>query len=258
MKRFIALFCALIIAGAVCSACGSKPKENGNTEPTGAAPTAAPAETVAATQEAEATVAPATQEVLHDPASAQLSDLVKNAKESVIVQPGGGEKRCAIPEILLDSSDAKAANSEIMEKHGDYFEDPSSHEYVNELNYEAYLFDKYLSVYIKSKVDGGNTSGLCYCFDITTGSELNGETLCSMTGRDYNTAIGTLKTNLTSYYDEKYSRLPNNDDYRNKTLSDSNVNASKLFLDDAHKLTAMVNIYAAVGGGNWVVTIPAE
>ena len=120
------------------------------------------------------------------------------------------------------------------------------------------MYDKFLSVYVKDYVDGGNTSGLCYCFDITDGSELSAEKLCSMTEHDYNTVIGTLKTNLTSYYDDKYSKLPGNDEERSKTLADSNIKASKMFLDDSHELTAMVQIYAAVGGGRWVETIPAE
>ena len=265
MKRLLTLLLAGVLAASALSACSVLPKKK--TYPTDAPlPTYVPSSKKAQSekekdeeqQDPDVASSTASDEVKDDPSDAVISDYVKNAKESVIVLPGGGEKRCAIPEILFDTDDAKAANSEIMEKHGDYFDDPESHDYVSELNYEAYLYDKYLSVYIKSKVDGGNTSGLSYCFDITTGNELNSEKLCSMTGHDYNTAISALKTNLTSYYDDKYSKLPKNSDYRDKTLADSNIKASKMFLNESHQLTATVSIYAAVGGGNWVETISAE
>ena len=263
MKRLTALLLAGMLAASALSACTSSPKKEEKTSATDVPSSAyaSSSKSDKSGEEVDTDVASSNasdEEMKSDPAAAALSDYIKNAKESVIILPGGGEKRCAIPEILMDSSDAKAANNEIMEKYGDYFNDPEGHEYVIELNYEAYLYDKFLSVYVKSKVDGGNTSGLCYCFDITDGSELSTEKLCSMTDRDYNTAIGALKTNLTSYYDDKFGKLPGNDEMRSQTLADSNIKASKLFLNDAHELTAMVQIYAAVGGGNWVETISAE
>lgn len=268
MKRLIALLLAGVLAASALSACSFLPKKAKPTSPTDAPlPTYAPSSKPSKSDKAKddekhdpdvASSAARDEEMKNDPATAVISDYIKDAKESVIILPGGGEKRCAIPEILLDSSDAKAANAEIMEKYGDYFNDPEGHNYVIELNYEAHLYDRFLSVYIKEKVDGGNSLGLCYCFDITDGSELSAEKLCSMTNHDYNTAISTLKTNLTSYYDDKYSKLPGNDEERSKTLADSNIKGSKMFLNDSHELTAMVQIYAAVGGGRWVETIPAE
>ena len=266
MKRLLTLLLAGILAAVALSACTSLPGKK--TEPTDASlPTYVPSSKTAQSDDAkddnekqdpDVASSTASDEVKDDPSDVVISDYVKNAKESVIVLPGGGEKRCAIPEFLFDTDDAKAANSEIMEKHGDYFEDPEAHNYVSELNYEAYLYDKYLSVSIKSRLDGGNTTGQSYCFDVTTGNELSSEKLCSMIGRDYNTAISTLKTNLTSYYDDKYSKLQGNDEMRNKTLADNNIKASKMFLNESHQLTATVSIFAAVGGGNWVETISAE
>ena len=254
MKRIIALFCVLIITGAVCSACGNKPKGNDTPAPTAAEATAAPTEAVTASKAADAPAAADTQA----PKTAEVSDYVKNAKENVVVLPGGGEKRLRLPELLIDSSDARAANQEIMMKFGEYFDDPEAHNYVISMDYDAYLYQNILSVFIKSSVDGGNSSGLCYCFDVDSGSALSGRELCTAIGMDYDTALGTLKTNLTSYYDDKYSQLPNNDEMRSQTISDTNVKASKMFLNGSHQLTAMVEIYAAVGGGRWVDTIAAE
>ena len=70
-----------------------------------------------------------------------VSDYVKNAKENVVVLPGGGEKRFRLPELLIDSSDARAANNEIMTKFGSYFDDPEARNYVISMDYEAYLYD---------------------------------------------------------------------------------------------------------------------
>lgn len=253
MKRIIALLCALIIAGTVCCACNSKPKENDKPAPTSVEATAAPSEIVGATKAAEAATVSDTQ----TPKTAEVSDYVKNAKENVVVLPGGGEKRFRLPELLIDSSDARAANNEIMTKFGSYFDDPEARNYVISMDYDVYLYNNILSVYIKSSVDGGNSSGLCYCFDVDSGSELSGRELCSAIDLDYDMALGTLKTNLTSYYDDKYGQLQGNDEMRSQTLSDSNVKASRMFLNGSHQLTAMVELYAAVGGGRWVDTISA-
>lgn len=264
MKRLLTILLAGVLAVGVLSACGTAPKKEDKT-----APTDAPLSTSASSSKSaksdnvkddpEAVSSNASDEERKGEASTgTTSDYVKNARETVIVQTGGTEKRCRIPEILLDSSDAKAANSEIIEKYGEIFDAPDTHHYILALDYEAYLYDKFLSVYINCRVDGGNSDGLCYCFDITTGNALGSEQLCSMLGRDYNTATDKLKTNLISYYDEKFSMLQGNDEMRSQTLADSNVKASKMFLNESHQLTAMVNIFAAVGGGRWVETISAE
>lgn len=264
MKRLLTLLLAGVLAAGALSACGSVSKKETNT-----APTDAPLPTYAASSKsAGADSAEDDPEAVSSNASDEerkgedsigtLSDYVKNARETVIVQGGGTEKRCRIPKILLDSSDAKAANSEITAKYGEIFDAPDRHSYIISLDYEAYLYDKFLSVYINCRVDGGNSDGLCFCFDVTTGKVLGSETLCSMLGRDYNTVLGKLKDNLTSYYDKKFSMLQDNDEMRSQTLADSNVDSTKMFLNESHQLMAMVNIYAAVGGGQWVETISAE
>ena len=255
MKRMIALLCALVLIGTICCGCSIFPIPKRVPRPT-VAP--APTETVAATQEATtapATSAPATQA----PASiGKLSDYVKTAKEATVVMPGGDEKHLRIPEILLDSTDADAANESIEGKFGEYIDDKNAHEHVISLDYEASLNDKILSVLVKGTFDGGNSYGQCYCFDVLTGVKLSNAALCKLAGHDYDAACSALKSNLTTYYDEKYSGMPGNDDMRSQTLDDSNVKAAAMYLDASGKLMAMVDIYAAVGGGHWIESIPAE
>ena len=187
-----------------------------------------------------------------------LSDYVKTAKEATQSFSDGNTVTYRLPEILLDSSDAAAANKEIMDEYGDDCKTYDDYSPISKLDYEATLYDKYLSVIVTTNVDGGNSYGLCYCFDVTTGSKLNNETLCSMTGHDYNTAIETLTANVTAGYDESYSKLPGNDSEREKTLASDNISASKMYLDESGKLMSLVDIYAAVGGGHWANTFAAE
>lgn len=192
------------------------------------------------------------------PSVGTLDDYVKTAKQATQSFGDGNTTTYRLPEILLDSTDAKAANDEIMNRFGDMCKNYGEYSPVISLDYEAYLNDKYLSVLVTDKVDGGNSYGLCYVFDVTTGDQLNNETLCSMTGRDYNAAIATLTDNLTTDYNASYSGLPGNDDYRTKTLSSSNISDAPMYLDGSGSLKALVNIYAAVGGGNWVKSYAAE
>ena len=250
MKRMIALLCALVLIGTVCCGCSIFPIPKRVSKPT-VAP--APSETVAATQ--EATTAPATQA----PAViGKLSDYVKTGKEATVVMSGGKEKHLRLPEIRLDSTDAAAANNAIDGKFGEYIDDKDAHDYVISLDYEAYLNDKILSVLVKGSVDGGNSYGQCYCFDVLTGVKLSNVAVCELTGHDYDAACAAIGSNLKTYYDEKYSGLPGNDEMRSQTLDESNVKNAIMYLDGSGKLMAMTDIYAAVGGGHWVESIPAE
>lgn len=257
MKKMIALLCAVILIGTICCSCSIFPFPKRIPKPTDVpiqSVTEAQAQTEPATLTPE-TQAPATQAPA---AIGQLSDYVKTGKEAAVVMPGGDEKHLRLPEILIDSADATAANQAINGLFGEYIDDTEAHSYVISLDYEAYLNDKILSVYIKGSVDGGNSYGQCYCFDVLTGVKLSNAALCTMSGRDYDSACSALKSNLTTYYDEKFSGMPGNDELRSQTLDDSNVNAAVMYLDGSGKLKAMVDIYAAVGGGHWVDTIPAE
>lgn len=254
MKRIMAIICAVILIGTVFSACNLFQKPNH--EPTQSTPSAVVTEASATqaveeTEASQATAVPATQA----PADGgTLSDYVRTAKEAQV----SDSKTLRLPEILLDSADADAANSEIMTRFGEYVDDPEANNYVISLDYEAYLNGEILSVMVSGSFDGGNSYGQCYSFDVTTGVKLSNAALCTMSGHDYDTAKTALKTNLTTYYDEKYSGMPGNDEMRDQTLDDANITAAIMYLDGSGKLMAMTDIYAAVGGGHWVTSISAE
>ena len=145
MKRMIALICTAVLITTVCCGCSLLPKKGDDPPQTSssASATQAPAATQApqATQ-AQETAAPATQAPADDTVGA-LSDYVVTAKEANV-----SGRTLRLPEILLDSDDADAANSAIMEKFGEYIDDPDAHNYVSALDYEAYLNGKVLSVLV--------------------------------------------------------------------------------------------------------------
>ena len=248
MKKLFSVLLVCVITASALSACSlipgfGRPK---NTP----APTAAPA----VTEAPAVTAAPAATEA----PIGSLSDYVQIAKKASFTFEDGTTRTYQLPEIELSSADAAAANTEIMDRFGDDVKEYTDYSPVVSLDYEAYLNDQFLSVIVTGKYDGGNSYGLCYTFDVTNGSELNSVTLCSMLGRDYNDAINKLTENLTAYYDEKYGAMPGNDTERAKTLDSANISAAKMYLDGNGFLTALVDIYAAVGGGHWVDSVSAQ
>ena len=187
-----------------------------------------------------------------------LDSYVKTAKEATFSFDNGVENTYRLPEVLLDSSDAISANKEIMDRFGEDCVGGRGYSPVISMDYEAYLSEKYLSVLVTAKYEGGNSYGLCYAFDVTNGNKLNSETLCTAVGHDYDKTIAALTANLTKEYDDRYAQLPGNETERAKTLAEDNIKAAKLYLDNAGKLNALVDLYAAVGGGHWVDTFSAE
>ena len=251
MKRLLALLLVCFLAASALSACSIFPRfsKQRPTEPEYTTPTAA-----AVTEASAETSAPAPTEA----PIGTLDSYVKPAKKASFTFEDGNTKTYQIPEILLDSDDAAAANAEIMDRFGDDVKEYDDYSPVVSLDYEAYLNDAYLSVIVTGKFDGGNSYGLCYSFNVLNGNELNSSTLCSAIGRDYNTALSKLTENLTAEYDEKYGSMPGNDGERSKTLDSANIKAAKMYLDGSGKLMAMVDVYAAVGGGHWIYSISAE
>lgn len=258
MKKYLSVLFASILVMAMLSACSLLPGAKPAPQPTQAAQAATeaakPSESVAAQAESTASKTQATTEK----AVGKLEDYVRTAKEATFVFDNGPTNTYRIPEILLSGEEAKAANDEIMERFGDDVQSGSGYCPVISLDYEAYLNDKYLSVIVSGRFDGGNSYGLCYTFDVTTAKNLDSETLCSVTGRDYNASLNTLGANLTTEYDSRFGSLPGNDKERTKTLDVENLGAAKMYLGSSGKLMAMVDLYAAVGGGHWTETIGAE
>lgn len=244
MKRTIALLLILIFALAALSACSINININ---KPTEADSTAASSEaaTQAATESDEPTAAPI----------GTLSDYVKTGKEATVTYGDGNTNTLRIPELLLDSADAKAANEELQSKFGSALDNGSSYSGMYALDYEAYLNGSVLSVVTVGKYDGGNTYGLAYNFDVLTGKKLDNKQVCDMSGENYEEELADLREELEEYYEEKYGSMPGNDAEREKTFSDDNLKQAVMYLDNDGDFMALVDVYAAVGGGHWVVQL---
>lgn len=258
MKKTIALLIALIFVMSALSACslfGIRIGGQQATTPQIIIPTEGQAETAAdAVTEAPVieTEAPATEAVI-----GTVDDYVRVAKQATSYVDGN-EKTVRIPEIVLNSDDADAANIEILNRFGEEVQEYTEYMPVISLDYEAYLSGKVLSVITIGKFDGGNSYGLCHVFDVTTGKALDSKDVCTAALTEYTSAVSALTSNLTAYYDETYGALPGNDSEREKTLADDNVRDAKMYLDNSGNLMALTEIYAAVGGGHWVSQISAQ
>lgn len=242
MKKTIAILIAAVLAVSALSACSININLNTSTEE----PTIVEATTAATT----AATDPTATEAETKAAAGKLEDYVKTAAENTVTSGDGKTNTLRYPEILLDSSDAKAANKELSDKFAEAI-DGTRGAYA--IDYEAYLNGNILSVVTMSKLDGGNTFGLCYNFDVTTGKKLSNQDICAAAGKTYDELKKELKEKITAHYDDKWSSVPGNEEYREKTLSDDNLNAAVFYLTDGGKVSALADTYAAVGGGHWVV-----
>lgn len=184
-----------------------------------------------------------------------VDDYVRTAEETTMSYDSDITFR--LPEILLNSPDAENANTEIMDEYYYLLRNGDAYYGANTLDYEAYLNDKILSVIVTSRFDGGNSYGLVYNFDVTTGERLDNESLCSLTGREYGTVMSDLHDYLTSYY-ESFGNFTGNDSERERTLSDDNLYSSVIYIGKDDHLMAFCHIYAAIGGGEWVTTLEIE
>ena len=182
-----------------------------------------------------------------------LSDYVRTAREVIREFSDGNTNTLRLPELLLSGDDAAAANKELSETFGDM---TNSGMYA--LDYEACLSGSVLSLVTTAKYDGGNSDALCCNFDVITAERLDSEALCAALGYDHDAVVKALKANLADYYEEKYASIPGNDTEREKTLSDENLREAALYLSADGKPAAIVDIYAAVGGGHWVAQLDAE
>lgn len=253
MKRIGIILLAVILVVSVLSACSrNKP------QPSESSSSAASSQADVKATEKEATKA-ATEKATDAPAEqiGTIDDYVETAKEKTVDFGDGNTNTLRIPAILLGGSDAVNANAEIMEQYGSVFDEGKGQSGIYSLDYEASLNDKVLSVVVNAKIDGGNTSGLCYCFDVLTKDLLDSKAVCDYAGYNYENEAETLKANLVTYYEQKFSSLPQNDEMKEKTFSDSNLQSAVMYLDGSGKLMALTDIYAAVGGGHWVESIEA-
>ncbi len=245
MKRTLAFILALVLAVSVLSSCSIN-INIGVTE--------APTEFDFGEIEIPSIEIPTDPEPPTEFEVGDVDDYVGVYKEKTLTFGDGNKNVLRIPEIKLDSADAKAANAEIVEKYGDVFASDRSNGIIS-LDYDAYLNGTILSVVVTSKVDGGNTYGVAYNFEVVSGDGLDNKAVCDAAGKDYQEALEELSDEMRDAYDDRFGQLTKNESMRDKTFAQDNLEASVFYLDGSNDVIALVVFYAAVGGGYFMTQI---
>lgn len=181
----------------------------------------------------------------------ELSDYVRTSVENEVSFGDGVTKTLRLPEILLDSEDAKAANSDITKKFG---ADTDGKSGVNMLDYTAALNDNLLSVCIIAGFEGGNSGAEVFNFDVSTGKKVENDAILKYKDVSYTAVIEGIEKALDDYYREhNFDKLPLNDDMKAKTFSAKNFKDARLYLNDEGKVMCVADVYASVGGGHFVI-----
>ena len=157
-----------------------------------------------------------------------------------------------LPEILIDSADAREVNDEILEKYGSIMDaaaSPDSSVYNTFLDYDSYLTGSILSVVINAEYGSGHEWHYSvYNFDVTTGKKLTNRTLCKMIGTDWDTMKSTLKSVLKTFFVNNWPQYENTQSMYS-TLDSETLETARLFIGNTRKVRALCTIYIAAGSG---------
>lgn len=238
MKRLSVIFLAALLMLISMTACGIKISLNASTENTENTESTEATESRQSAETAAASVG-------------ELSDYVGTMIENKVTFDDGNTSTLRLPKILLDSEDAKAVNSEINKKLAAETDGKSG---VYKLDYTAALNDNLLSVCISVNYDGGSSGAEVYNFDVSTGKRVGNDAICKYKDVGYTDVIEAIENELEDYYTEhNYYRLPMNDDMKAKTFSARNLKEARLYLNEKGSIMCAADVYAAVGGGHFVI-----
>lgn len=147
-----------------------------------------------------------------------------------------------VPEILIDSSDAKRANDLIQTTCNQSIQDSIQSEvsktslFCMGIHYDAWIYDRYLSLVVTEENDWGCTNYLVFTFDLTDGSWLGNEEFAAYLGVDTGSLKDMISSSMLYHYDDMNKDLP--DEYRdeffymqrNNQTNDEYVNDTELFI----------------------------
>ena len=262
-----AFLCAAALAAAALTACS----QNGNATVSQASATSAtsaatePGSTAASSAAAtESTAATTTQ-----PPERHAEDYVETVQEYEIPIGGkffltgeeaGDSKRSVarLPQLKLDSDDARAVNSEIHEKHDRTFESYTSGGTIFvRTDYVCALNGNTLSLAIESRsTDSPNSGFSVYNFNVDTGALLTDEEVVALAGISMEDAHAALAADINAICDDGLTRITNDklvpqlEDVRTKSLEEDNLNRAQYFFDSAGRLNAAYRYYWIAGQGD--------
>lgn len=268
MKKLLAIFCilALVLSFAACTrplpvyTPSTRPEETSASSQTDApAATEAPVETIAPAETDAPFVAPA------------LSECVGLYAETSVSYSDGYNDYDAtyqLPELLLNSSDAKRANDLIRSTFQPSIDESLQQEmdkvslFCFGISYEAWIYDRYLSLVITENNDWDCTRYMVFSFDLTDGSWLGNEEFADYLGMSETDLRETIRSALTYHYIDMYSDLP--DEYKDefydaqlaKQSDDEYVDETELFIGKDGTVQMSCYLCSIAGADSYAHLLP--
>ena len=262
-KTCLSILCALALtAGAVSlTACTQ-------TGDVSIVATDATEEATAADTTAEATVIITEPETTEAP-ELHAEDYVETAVSYEIPYSGqfyltgedyGSETNTArLPQLTIDSPDAKAINATIHDNWDNIFaEYPNTEHITGRADYVAYLNGTVLSLALEFRsVDTPNSFFQVYNIDVVTGNIVSKDSLIAMTDTTKEDALDVIREVENDRCNESLEKVTNDqakaqlEEARDRTLSDENLSKAEFFLDDSGKLYVTYRYYWIAGAENY-------
>ena len=205
-----------------------------------------------------------TKEVESDSNTVLVSDdfkfeKIENDKDLVynIFADLSSEYKYEVPFINIKSEDVARINAEIEDSYTNSVnelinsdEEPESFDF-KKIEFNTYLYNKILSVVIYSENNTDNTHYSVYNIDITTGDEVDNETILELKEIDEDTLLEALKEAYQKKFEELYSEYNGQDVYDkqlSKTIASDNYSVDvPMYLNDLGELDVIGDIYSMAG-----------
>lgn len=273
MKKLLSAILVLALFVGLC-ACNATPDitlgGTGKTEP--AATTAPPVDTVSAAPVSTEATQPATTlpaQTQEPTAAPTVEDYVGvYASDHIAYTDSVGNSYDAdyqIPMLLLNSEDAREANEELQRDCMRHLEQAreardSGYSLVNVgIEYEAYLYDNYLTLVVCSNCDWDMQSYWTYCFDLTTGEDLDTEDFARYLNLSEDELETKIRSTMMSFFEEKYDAAPKDDFYNRQlgfTGSEENVDEAELYFTENGEIYVHCVIGSLAGADCYEHLIP--
>lgn len=200
-------------------------------------------EEATSTAEQIETKAPETEPQTEEPFeySTDPSDYVGVAREA-----GYGDGY-TIPEIKLDSRDARTANADINGLYGPIFDigdEVDSSYYCTSISYDAYVANEMLSVVVTAEYNGSTDYYSVYTFDLRDNSLMSNNDIIEKLDMNKDEVNEKLKKAAEAAFKDKFEESFADDvDYEDcfeKTMSEDNLKDAKLYIGEEGALKALV------------------
>lgn len=169
-----------------------------------------------------------------------------------------------LPQLNIDSDDAREINEYLLETHSEFFE--REHEY-SRLDYVVYQHGDVLTLVLEEQIEGHHYFYLeVYNIDVTTGELLDTEDVVNMCGLELDEAYDFIRDYAKDLYDEWEVEMPDMAieyadelaEVREKTSSDENMKKTQFYFDAEGRLISVFTRYWFIAGGLHTTIVPMD